>query len=228
MLILTRVIFKIALVLIYGFLISCTPMSEEEKLKQYLASISASENTIPTSTAQIAPATGGTLSSLGGTPRVIKEGFCGDGIINGTAEDCDGQAITDPQCNTLGGISGAVICNPDCRYNISDCLTPAVDQKIGGIAETCKCNCANSRCNGGCGSTGVVGQSDCSFDCDNECICQCEGKLQAHLEECKFRCVCTVDGSGNPVCNCSLDSCDVLASIVPDIATIVSRRGITR
>lgn len=203
---------------------ACTEKSEAEKLRQYYSSINAQEGSVAAipPTAGISSGSASSTSIISGTPRIAKDGICGDGIINGTTEDCDQGAIQNTSCKDYGGIDGEVRCQANCLYDISDCLTPKVDKVIGGTAETCKCHCNSSACSGGCKSSAVNGQAACEFDCDNECICQCEGKLNAAVEECKFQCVCTVDVNGNPDCTCNLSECDILATISQNIGTLVS------
>lgn len=209
----------------------CNESLEQQRFRQYLASINANESAALTAqpTAgmagiQATNTTGPTHNIIGGTPREpTSGGFCGDGIINGTTEDCDQGAIQNTSCRDYGGVSGEVTCQPKtCLYDISKCITPAVDEKIGGIAETCKCNCNTSSCRGGCRPTAATGQSLCLYQCDNDCTCQCEGKLQAAIENCEFRCACTVDAAGFPACECSLDNCDLLNTVSKNIATLVS------
>lgn len=210
--------------------IGCTEKSEMEKLRQYYNSINAEQGAVtgatiplPTAGAPIPPTPSSEATHIvAGTPRTSREGFCGDGIINGTTEDCDQGAIQNTACRDYNGIAGEVRCQPNCLYDISDCMTPRVDKDIGGIAETCKCHCNTSPCNGGCKSAIMNGQGICEFDCDNECICQCQGKLNAHVQECKFNCLCTVDANGNPDCTCNLDQCDILTTVSQNIGTIVS------
>lgn len=208
-------------------LLSCTPTQEQERLNQYLETISAAEAVAPTGLPGAVPLTPGVTANISGTPRQVTAGVCGDGIINGSSEDCDKGAITNPNCNELGGISGIIKCTENCLYDLSDCITPAVNERIGGTAENCKCNCGGNRCNGGCqpSTSTSVGQSSCRFGCDQDCICKCEGKLEAHIERCEFRCICSVDTSGNPNCECTMDTCDVLAVISPNIANLTSGSG---
>lgn len=221
-------LYTASLLILLGVL-SCTPSPEQERLNHYLEAIAAEE-------AAVLPAPGGAASNapgvttiVSGTPRQVSAGTCGDGVINGTNEDCDKGAITNPNCNELGGISGIVKCSENCLYDLSDCITPAVNERIGGTAENCKCSCGGNRCGGGCSPTSVnsVGQSQCRFNCDNDCICKCEGKLEAHIERCDFRCICTLDASGNPLCECSMETCDVLAVISPNIANLAGGSGST-
>ncbi len=211
---------------------SCTEKSEADKLRQYYSYINAEEGAVAGAGVPAAPGatpptpalspSGGTAHIVAGTPRIAKDGFCGDGIINGTTEDCDQGAIQNTLCKDYGGIAGEVRCQANCLYDISDCLTPKVDKEIGGIAETCKCHCNTSACRGGCKTTAVNGQAACEFDCDSECVCQCEGKMNASVEECKFQCICTVDVNGNPDCTCNLDECDLLTTINQNIGTLVA------
>lgn len=223
---------------------SCTESSQADRLSRYLSTINAQE----VSSVTASPAAGGSPAGgvpngipavpigaanagavgtanaiIAGTPRTVtRDGFCGDGVINGSTEDCDQGAIQNTTCREYNGTSGVVTCQPNCLYDISDCITPKVDRVIGGIAETCKCNCTATACRGGCQSTNMIGQSVCRYDCQNDCTCRCEGKLEAHVNDCEFRCACAVDIAGNPNCECNLDSCELLAAISPNIATIVS------
>lgn len=228
------VVFRISLIcFLFAFLSACTETSELDKLNKYIASINANEGganggvstallTSGTQSSVQLPPSGPATALIGGTPRQVKEGFCGDGIINGTTEDCDQGAIQNTSCRDYGGLDGTVRCQQNCLYDIRDCITPAVDQRIGGIAETCQCNCGSSPCSGGCGNSGAVGQATCQFICDQLCTCHCEGKLQASVERCKFRCLCTTDVSGTPACTCNLDDCQVLVAISPNIATLAT------
>lgn len=228
--------------------IGCTGGSSSDRLSKYLSTINAQEVSSVTAAGAgaaappagapapaIIPVIGNSANAgavgsanaiVAGTPRTVtRDGFCGDGVINGTTEDCDQGAIQNTTCREYGGISGNVTCQPNCLYDISDCITPAVDRKIGGVAETCKCNCTSTACRGGCQSTNLVGQSICRFQCENDCTCRCEGKLEAHVNECDFRCACAIDVSGNPNCECNLDNCELITSISPNIATIINNPG---
>lgn len=214
-------------------LVSCTETSESERLRQYIASINGAEPTAPTAApvslqlpASGTAAGGGVGTSIiTGTPRVVKDGFCGDGIINGSTEDCDQGAIQNTSCRDYNGLSGEVTCQSNCLYDISRCITPEIDRQIGGVSETCRCNCQSGSCRGGCAGTNMVGQSVCRFQCDNPCVCRCEGKLEAHVVECDFRCACTVSTLGTPDCDCSLDQCEVISTISPNIATLAGAKN---
>ncbi|HXW53484.1 MAG TPA: hypothetical protein VEL47_05210 [Myxococcota bacterium] len=58
---------------------------------------------------------------VGGTPRLVREGFCGDGIINGPNEDCDQGAIQNTSCADYNAGVGTVKCQRNCLYDMSDC-----------------------------------------------------------------------------------------------------------
>jgi hypothetical protein len=232
---------KYSVIGLFLLIIGCTENSQADRLSRYLSSINAQEVSSVTAAAPAAGAAApappyglanaGTVGSanaiVAGTPRTVtRDGFCGDGVINGTTEDCDQGAIQNTTCREYGGISGVVSCQPNCLYDISDCITPAVDKKIGGAAENCKCNCTSTVCRGGCQSTTLVGQSTCRYTCDNDCTCRCESMLEAYVNDCEFRCACSIDVSGNPNCECSLDDCELLVAISPNVATIAGGPGI--
>lgn len=71
----------------------------------------------------------------------------------------------------------------------------------------------------------MVAQSVCRFDCDNDCVCRCEGRMETHVESCEVQCACIIDAAGSPQCECHLDECEVLATIVPNIATLSTARS---
>ena len=220
----------IILILLKLFFITnaCSDSPDQIKLKQYLASINAQEANIPSATPVGVPGISATSkdsshSIVGGTPREVKEGFCGDGIINGSTEDCDQGAIQNTACRDYGGLFGEVKCQAkSCLYDISDCITPAVDKKIGGRAEVCSCNCKNNSCNGGCTPTPATGQSTCHFTCTNDCPCNCQEIMHASVRQCEFDCACVVDAAGYPQCECSPTRCDVTTAINKNIASIIS------
>lgn len=218
-----------AAVLISFFMMSigCSDNTLQDKLKKYYSSISAAErdlSSIPHGASARVHSDSGPAAIVGGTPREVSGGFCGDGIINGSTEDCDGGAIQNTACEDYNALGGVVTCQPNCLYDISKCITPQVNVDLGGVAETCKCSCDTQRCAGACSAVGGIGQSACTFDCKNNCVCHCDTKLQAHVESCDFECACSVNASGTPECNCTLSECDLVATIVPHIADIISKK----
>jgi|HubBroStandDraft_4_1064222.scaffolds.fasta_scaffold188378_2 hypothetical protein len=212
---------------------SCTKMSESEKQSRFLSSINAASDVMSDapSASPISDIEGQLLSNIPsatyGGDKLEQKAICGNGIIEGD-EYCDGDNVQDRKCTDFLGISGPVACAPNCKLDVSRCITPAVDEKIGGIAEVCKCTCNNDNCEGGCttNSLDLPGFADCFFRCDNNCTCRCEGKTETHIEYCNITCQCVMNPSGQPDCFCNLDECELLTFIVPNIAELSSRKAI--
>lgn len=167
------------------------------------------------------------ISSSAKEIAISARGYCGDGILNGN-EECDGNDLNFTDCSVLQGGSGKLSCQDNCIYDISDCssiseasLISEIDRRIGGLAEACRCNCDPEDCSGGCVSN-ESGKATCDFDCDNQCICRCEGKIETHIEECNVDCSCNIDTNGNPDCSCSLSRCDLVTAISPIIGSLTS------
>lgn len=165
--------------------------------------------------------------------EALARGYCGDGVINGN-EDCDGNDIKIRSCKTLNGGEGEIQCQANCVYDISKCGTTThqlksivdlVDERLGGVAEECKCNCSGNSCDGGCAQLGIgIGVSRCLYRCEQNCVCNCGELLQAHVERCDFECSCQLDRSGNPQCICKQDQCDLITSMKPNIGTLANLR----
>jgi hypothetical protein len=199
---------------------SCTKLSEAEKQRLLMATLAAeNEAEEPSATATELP------SKL--LPAHVEKGargFCGDGVINGE-EYCDGNTISDPNCETMHAYSGQIACDNNCMLDIRNCLTQAADKHIGGRAETCKCNCSGNNCDGGCSIRGIaVGVSRCQHRCEQTCVCNCGELLTAHIERCDFECDCTIDPSGSPQCLCSQNQCDLVVVTKPNIAAIAAQK----
>lgn len=162
--------------------------------------------------------------SLVAKTEIAARGYCGDGIMNGT-EECDGHDLNFTECSKLKGGDGLLACQPNCTYDISNCsgngqgLADNINDRIGGLAEVCKCNCNSSTCAGGC--QGIENNSTCRFNCDNDCLCQCEGKTSAHIEQCEVLCVGVTSILGYPEIECTLSECDLITSISPNIGDMV-------
>lgn len=162
--------------------------------------------------------------------HALARGYCGDGMINGH-EDCDGTDIKIRSCQVLNGGEGEIKCQPNCVYDISSCgrseqsIADTINERLGGIAEVCKCSCASDNCDGGCAPISTIygPNVDCLFRCDNSCTCNCEDKMEAHIEYCNLGCQCTNDTQGNPQCMCKLEECEMLAVIKPNIGNIPPR-----
>lgn len=152
-------------------------------------------------------------------------GYCGDGILNGN-EECDGNDLNFTSCSHLNGGEGTLRCQSNCIYDISGCtnttaMTAEVNRQIGGLAEVCSCSCDSQRCNGGCSEAGNDGTA-CLFDCKNDCVCNCEGKLFAHIDNCAVNCVAVTSVSGHPDVECNLSGCDLIAAISPNIGSMLN------
>lgn len=216
---------------VISFLSSCNKLSPAEKQAQFMASINAATTDIQDFPSEPEAPAGvlNTISSSLSDIRNEQKAVCGNGIIEGD-EYCDRDNISHRRCSDFGGgISGEIGCTVDCLLDISRCITVAVDDRIGGIAEVCKCTCDNNSCQGGC--TPALGPSlstaECLFMCDNSCTCRCEGKLETHIQYCSITCLCTDAGDtpSTPLCQCSLDECETITVIAPNIAELVNRKA---
>lgn len=201
---------------------SCNKLSDLDKQRLFMATLGQEGG--GGGGGDLIPVPGKPNPNLGAQVEKNAKGFCGDGIINGD-EYCDGTTLADTRCEEFNGLSGDLRCKMDCKLDISRCLTPAVDQHIGGRAETCRCNCSGVNCDGGCAQLGLaVGISQCQYRCQQPCVCNCGDLLQGHIERCDVQCSCQLDGSGNPQCICQLNQCDIIASTKPNIGVIAAQK----
>ena len=110
-------------------------------------------------------------------------GVCGDAVVDGLeGEQCDGGALNDQSCVTLGFVSGALGCGADCRFDVTACQslcgnglkdpTESCDdgnaQSGDGCSNTCSpeagwsCTANNpSVCTPVCGDAQIVGAETC-------------------------------------------------------------------
>lgn len=212
-------------------LFNCTQSVDQDRLEQLLARMAdAPETPIPPAQGEqkdnrssAVSLTAGQTSVVGGIPRSVNAGYCGDGIMNGDLEQCDKGAIPKTACSGYGGTAGQVSCTPECLLDISNCITPAVDEVFGGYTENCRCACAQDNCTGGCSpltesgtSTGI---SSCLFDCNNQCYCNCEERIEATIERCRLECTCYVDTTSFPDCYCRISDCYIVAGNRKNIAS---------
>ncbi|MBU1238185.1 hypothetical protein KKF84_04595 [Myxococcota bacterium] len=119
----------------------------------------------------------------------LEKGFCGDGVIQGDNESCDGDNIADTRCSAIGYPSGELSCADNCRYNISGCeggdlcgdgVIQTPEECDGNALGGTDCTMAGDYLGGtlACGS-------DCRFDtsrCYREVVCG-DGVIQGD-EEC--------------------------------------------
>jgi len=111
-------------------LVSCSKLPEAELTNVITPELGLRLSTSP----DMVPAAPGAPTA---TDKEFYYGFCGDGIRNGS-EYCDGQDMWFYSLQLLTAYLEAPLLL-DCTFDISDCLTQAVDKHIGGRAETCKC-----------------------------------------------------------------------------------------
>lgn len=213
-----------AFVLAVSFL-GCTKSNDASLWQSYLDSLSTNQaaKTETASDVKVAPTV---LLNSSVHEKMGPGSTCGNGVIDDVNEYCDKREMRHTYCSDIGGISGVLECDKDCKLDISDCITPATDLLLGGQAETCKCNCANDRCSGGCTPQGTVdpktGNSICEYKCNNDCTCTCEGKIEVHLQQCDFNCLCQVDSNNLPRCDCTMNECELLAVLSPNITRFIT------
>ncbi len=163
------------------------------------------------------------ISTNAANETISSRGYCGDGIINGY-EQCDGNDMNNMSCSTLGGGSGTLECQANCVYDISDCISSVdisdeINARVGGLAEICSCQASGENCTKEC-TRGTPGMTTCTYTCNQDTVCSCEGKMDAHIEECTFSCECTTDKDGFPDCDCGMKTCKMLSVIAVNIGTL--------
>lgn len=68
----------------------------------------------------------GNVISNDGCSSICKTESCGDGIVqSGLNEECDGTNLNSSTCATLGFSTGTLTCSSLCKFNKSNCSTPA-------------------------------------------------------------------------------------------------------
>lgn len=153
-------------------------------------------------------------------------GYCGDGIINGN-EDCDTNDLKIRSCHVLNGGEGEITCQSNCVYDISKCgssrsVASLVDERLGGMAESCQCNFESNNCDGGCAPRSYSpGTSQCEYRCEQTSSCKCGNLLDAYVERCDLSCTCQNDRSGSPQCVCKQEQCNLIISTKPNIGSIM-------
>ena len=133
-----------------------------------------------------------------------ENGFCGDGIVDSPAEQCEGADLNGVSCQSLGFLAGTLACNPDCMFDTTSCTNVVDPPRCGnGMVEAGE-DCEGSDLRGEtCESLGYEGGTlSCNTDCSyNETACisvstpTCDDSLR----------VCA--NTGNPP-ECLACSCD--------------------
>jgi|GEM_PF-890325 len=57
----------------------------------------------------------------GGAQLEFINQFCGDGVVNQTFEECDGNDFDGATCGSFGFVTGSLACTEACRIDTSDC-----------------------------------------------------------------------------------------------------------
>jgi hypothetical protein len=131
---------------------------------------------------------------------------CGNGRID-APEDCDGADLGGATCEDFDRVSGALMCDENCAFDFTECLSPACGNDLREADEECD-GSDNAACGGGdvCGpecscvppgcGDGVVGEGE---QCDSEDFF-CHGGTC--LEDCGCDNACSNDGdcAGGDVC----------------------------
>ena len=128
-------------------------------------------------------------------------GRCGDGVIQGTWEDCEGLLLDGQDCGMLGHYPGALACGDDCAFNFSGCGGSCGDGVIQAASgEVCDGgNLDGHTCQGEGFYGGLLA---CGADCQQLDLTDCEavgscgdGVIQAAYEE-----VCDSSALGTATC----------------------------
>jgi Protein of unknown function (DUF1566) len=93
-------------------------------------------------------------------------GFCGNGTVDGT-EACDGTALGDATCTSVGFASGALACTVGCRFDTSGCTPSGAPTCGNGTVEPPE-QCDGAELGGAsCGSLGFTlgGTLGCTAGC---------------------------------------------------------------
>ncbi|MCK4968589.1 MAG: TrbC/VirB2 family protein, partial [Candidatus Aenigmarchaeota archaeon] len=94
---------------------------------------------------------------------------CGNDIIDG-AEQCDGENLAEQSCEDLQYTGGDLSCNPDCTFNVSQCLGRAVS---GGVGDLCRSEI--TYCQSGTGDCQPENIYSClSNNIEQNCRCCCD------------------------------------------------------
>lgn len=136
---------------------------------------------------------------------------CGNQIIEGPTEQCEGANLAGATCQTRGFIAGTLSCNSSCRYDESACVAGGCGN---GIIETPNEQCEGSNLNGAtCQSQGFNGGTlscnACRFDttaCTGSAACgnnQVEGLEACDMTAQPFPTSCSSWGLGAGIVRCN-------------------------
>ncbi len=119
------------------------------------------------------------------------DSMCGDGALQGWAEDCDGTEPNDVTCATLGLGGGILSCGPLCRWDLSQCGCEKCDNRFDddedGLVDCDDPECAGvGNCPVELCYDGIDNDGDGLTDCmDSDCA--------AHAPGCNGGCLLSED-----------------------------------
>jgi cysteine-rich repeat protein len=82
---------------------------------------------------------------------------CGDNVLNGTGEVCDGTDLDGETCETLGWGGGTLACAGDCMSYDESACTPPVNCGDGDIDAGEQCDDGNTTSGDGCEGNCQIG-----------------------------------------------------------------------
>ncbi len=92
-------------------------------------------------------------------------GFCGDDVLDPATEDCDDDDFGGADCVDVGfPLGGALDCNDDCTFDLSNCETGSCGNGIEEAGEACDDN--NNEPNDGCSPTCQLQGATCGSAID--------------------------------------------------------------
>jgi hypothetical protein len=127
---------------------------------------------------------------------VLKENVvpaCGNGILE-VGEYCEVENLAGETCESFGYTSGTLICNPNCAFDLAQCLEPEQET-------SCTENNSYSCYDGdvywydSCGELGQI-KEECSAGCDDSqgdeavCLCLCASDMDCEVGDVCEDCMC--------------------------------------
>jgi hypothetical protein len=112
-------------------------------------------------------------------------GRCGDGIVQESVEDCEGDDLNGADCTDLGFYRGTLACTDACAFDAANCEERCGDGVIqAGDGEACDGSNLDGRdCTDFGFHEGTLGCDACAFD-TSACIGRCgDGVVQASFGE---------------------------------------------
>ena len=117
----------------------------------------------------------------------LEFGRCGDGVVDHTYEDCEGEELLGHSCESLGQYPGTLACDDSCRFHVSGCGGRCGDGTIQAGYETCdNVDFGGVTCEGLGQYPGYLScNAACTID-DSGCGGRCgDGLIQTSWEQCE-------------------------------------------